>query len=519
MILRGILDRSLSNQICIRGFARIKELARISKANKAYQRELVDKQEQVVSNFLSDENELLFFPEVILSLKLKYDNTKKGANISATPIQKIELKNNFTSNIDSLKIRVSKKQYNSSFDNTERDQILNVEIEFDDVELIKLINSKEHPLHRIDGNHRLSAAEQISSSRIDNMNIPFCIVLFEEIHETKFDTTLGVDTKVCSRKYEKFEKVVFNNINFKSLPLTQEQNLKVILDDVVNFPDDEIKNLFGASWIYTRQLCNDKIKIENFSGIKHLLENNYRTYARNIFEILIANEHDEANIVGDVFESLKAIEQLYKSEKKLDCNKSEGLFAAFLFYHVTSKIKFNFFKDWVLYNNIFEIQEAKTETIIQIFDKVADQTITVFVAMPFYSVAEVNAYNKAYSRVIEKLKSGFESLKIDLYPIMHHEGETYNINNKMIEQISECNIFIADISNTNVNVAFELGYARSIKKQTIMIKRESDKNKTPFDYEQDMCHSYNNNAIDTLEEIVENNIKAILSKIGFVFNN
>ena len=44
MIIRGILDRSLSNQICIRGFARIKELAKISKANPEYQRELLEKQ-------------------------------------------------------------------------------------------------------------------------------------------------------------------------------------------------------------------------------------------------------------------------------------------------------------------------------------------------------------------------------------------------------------------------------------------------------------------------------------------
>ena len=55
MIIRGILDRSLSNQICIRGFARIKELARISKANPEYQRELLVKQKDVVSNFLTDE--------------------------------------------------------------------------------------------------------------------------------------------------------------------------------------------------------------------------------------------------------------------------------------------------------------------------------------------------------------------------------------------------------------------------------------------------------------------------------
>jgi len=74
MIIRGILDKSLSKQTCIRGFARIKELARVSKANPEYQRELIDLQRKVISNFLTEET-YLFFPEVILSVKLKRDYT------------------------------------------------------------------------------------------------------------------------------------------------------------------------------------------------------------------------------------------------------------------------------------------------------------------------------------------------------------------------------------------------------------------------------------------------------------
>lgn len=35
MIIRGILDNSLNGQLCVRGFAPIKELARISKADYA----------------------------------------------------------------------------------------------------------------------------------------------------------------------------------------------------------------------------------------------------------------------------------------------------------------------------------------------------------------------------------------------------------------------------------------------------------------------------------------------------
>ena len=99
MVLRGILDRSLSSQLCIRGFAPIKELARISKADYQYQRNPNYLQEKEISTFL-DEEEYLFFPEVILSYQIKYDTTLKGADKSLTPIQKIETEHKFVSNVD-----------------------------------------------------------------------------------------------------------------------------------------------------------------------------------------------------------------------------------------------------------------------------------------------------------------------------------------------------------------------------------------------------------------------------------
>ena len=169
-------------------------------------------------------------------------------------------------------------------------------------------------------------------------------------------------------------------------------------------------------------------------------------------------------------------------------------------------------------HHIFEIQEAKYKTLIDIFDKVSDQTVKVFVAMPYFSEVEVESYNQAYKRVLDKIKAENDQIKISIFDIMQHKGDSYNINNKMIEQINESNIFIADISNRNVNVAFELGYAKNDhNKNVIMIKRESDETRTPFDYEQDMCHKYNQNAIHTLEKIVFDNIKEILLKRGFTF--
>jgi len=139
--------------------------------------------------------------------------------------------------------------------------------------------------------------------------------------------------------------------------------------------------------------------------------------------------------------------------------------------------------------------------------------------MPYFSEQEIQTYNQAYNRVFQKIRRESPGINIGFYQIMQHKGETYNISNKMIDQINEANLFIVDLSNQNINVAFELGYARSAKKPTIMIKRESDTSRTPFDYEQDMCHLYNHEAIHTLEDIVFDNIKVELLKRGFIFNN
>lgn len=515
MIIRGILDRSLSNQICIRGFARIKELARVSKANPEYQRELLERQKGVVSNFLTEES-YLFFPEVILSLKLRQDLTLKGANNDVTPIQLIEKGRDFNSNIDKVKVRsVIVPQKN--FDINETNEINIVEIEFDDAELIQLIAANRHPLHRIDGNHRLTAAEEIKSDRILTMNIPFCIVLFEETFEEKFNPASGKMDKVSDTSFEKFEKVVFYNINSKTEPLTLEQNLRVIINDEKHFEDEELEKIFGKSGVLVRKLYNQIEDPSLLKGINHLLHNNFRSLSKSIFESLIGTIGDD-ELVVEVREALFSVNELYKSNGKLNGNNSEGLFTALLYYNVKDKPKFNFFKEWVLKHHIFEIKEATYQTLIDIFDKVSDQTIKVFVAMPYYSVAEVESYNQAYGRVIDKIIGENDQIKISLFPIMQHQGDSYNINNKMIEQINDSNIFIADISNRNVNVAFELGYAKNdSNKNVVMIKRESDTTRSPFDYEQNMCHKYNQDAIHSLELIIYNNIKDILIERGFTF--
>ena len=237
MIIRGILDNSLSGQLCIRGFAPIKELAQISCADYNYQRKPIEGRDDIIT-FLETET-YLFFPEIILSYKIRHDSVKKSNN---SPLIAIQSGNKYKSNKDNVEIRI-KKIFNSPTD--------------EGVKIIELIIADEYinskPFHRIDGNHRLLAAETSTADKVERMVAPFCIILGEEF----FDGDRLIETQ-DTKTFDKATKIFFHNINTKTIPLTSEENLRVIIDDKNNFPDTELEVILGKSGIKTRELM-DKI--------------------------------------------------------------------------------------------------------------------------------------------------------------------------------------------------------------------------------------------------------------------
>lgn len=224
MIIRGILDRSLSSQLCIRGFAPIKELARISVADYSYQRNPIYKQQQEITTFLDNED-FLFFPEVILSLKLKKDFTiLKSKDSKLNPIYELETTKKFSSNVDKFSLKIKEQKYPSSRDIRNKESLDLVELHLDDDYLRQLIASNQHPFHRIDGNHRLKSAENATSGKVREMIAPFCIILNEVVIDNGFDENNNA-VKTESNVNQKFDKVVFHNINTKTIPLTSEEIL------------------------------------------------------------------------------------------------------------------------------------------------------------------------------------------------------------------------------------------------------------------------------------------------------
>lgn len=467
MKLTGILGNSLNGQLCLRGFARIKDLARVSEADYTYQRNPIDRSD--ISDFLENQP-YLFFPEVILGYKMKFSGV--------SPLQLIQEGKKAKTEGGSFTIKPIKGE-NEKF----------VTLEIDESKTPK-------PFSRIDGNHRLLAAENSENSKVEGMVAPFCLLLGEN-----------------NQEFDKATKVFFYNINTKTIPLTSEQNLKVMIDDKKNFSNSELEEIFGGEYPNKTRELIDKAKPEIFSNIQHILKDNYRTYYNGIFKYLLDNGENSNDVVSKVLNSLQAVNTLYGDKPLLKSNDSMGLLTAFLYYHVKDNCKYQMFKNWILNNQIFKVQEVSSDSLIKIFDEIVSSEIKVFVAMPYFEGKQeiVADYNKIYRDTIENIAKEY-AINISLYPIMCNKGETQDQIQDIINKIKECKICFADITDNNANVLYEMGWARALQKKVIIVRRK-DSDKPKSDYLNDTYHDYDDNARSTdLAHVIRENIIEVLEK-------
>jgi nucleoside 2-deoxyribosyltransferase len=508
MIIRGILDRSLSNQLCIRGFASIKQLAHISKADYSYQRDLYGEQEEIVKRFLETER-YLFFPEIILSYK--FNHKGNSANNPFRNIKDFERQErptiNAKSNIDGTRISVKKFVYNAS-DTRGKLSIQMVELELDDQYLSSLIEQGNQPFHRIDGNHRLTVAENSTSPIVEGMTVPYCIILGEEYFNRDGSLVETEDT----REFEKSIRVYFHNINTKSLPLSSEQNLSVILDPNSQFSLEEIETIFPKTGVSTREFI-DRIDAKLFSGLENILDENFRNVANSIFSVFNEFIGDVPDVVTRVVEAFKTIDQLYIDNDKFKSHEGQGLFIALVYYHVKDKKQYQSFLRWIITNHLFETTEILPRSIIKIYDKLYEKKVfKMFVAMPYYSHSTVNDYNKLFREICSDV-SKKANVQIELIPIMRFRGKSQRIDQRLLDKIKECDVFVADITGNNINVIFEVGYAECRGIPMILLKKEEDEVKSPFDMDKLQYLPYPSEGYyNDIKSKVSNNLVEILSK-------
>lgn len=434
MKLNGVLDFSLGNFLCLRGFAPMGTLFEISEPDPSFQRDLLKEHRDEMVAFLS-QGEFLFFPEVILCTTLSQDGKENGAVLQLSEnvrLGKGFKKLKFDDYGISSSVRRSKKAQESRAFNFFQTATLDVRKDL------------ANKFSRIDGNHRLSATPE--SPKFTEHNTPFCLIFFRNKTEAA-----------------RFSRALFHNINYKQIPLTMEQNLKLILDDEDLFTDDKLKSSESFGWAYflARKL-NNKLDFDLLKNLKPFIEKEPRTFLVQQLAFLVDRKvltTDEGSI-KTFKEALGRANGLFDKWAALKDSRNDGLLAALLYYELHSAAVTASFVHWVLENHLHLIERSSATDLIQIFDKVLEsKKRTIFVSMPIGKDAAENHYT-----IIERICREI-SIHFDLKPALKvervdwfHDGTSYMITDKIIQMISDCGLLIGNLTFCNPNVYHEVGF-------------------------------------------------------------
>ncbi len=480
MILSGILHSSLGGFTVIRGVAPLGDLARCSRFDPAYQRNLIDTHKEEIERFLSD-GKYLFFPEVVLSASLKF-NFDKARGREINPLGDLFTGKGFTSNVNGLKITVQSTKLPKALETvggTNAPTLVYLELPDAEIE-----GDSDTKLFRIDGNHRLSAANGLRPGQDTyNLGTPFCIVLHQ-------DPTLA----------RQFEKVVFHNINAKQIPLTSEENLRLILEegDGSLFTDTDLVSnpSLGPAYLMARKLLPE-FDVRFLSGLaKHFA--NKHTLALGLSQFLMARDEalgraataeEIAGLIGPVREALKRTNTMYEGDhhKQLREAGCHGvLTAAVHFAYKNGGAQLPAFARWVTSNRIDRLtpsgttrglgyhyhlgqtQAVDAASLVEVFESILKaRSREVFVSMEFSPATDpvFKAIEKAIARLNEKHK--LKQLGLALKPIridQVNKGHSYTINDEILNVIDGSGLLIADLTQGNKNVYHEVGYMMGLNK-------------------------------------------------------
>lgn len=474
MIISGIFHTSLGGFTVIRGVAPLGELARCSRFDSAYQRNLIETHREEIKQFLADRDSL-FFPEVVLSASLSYDYARaRGKDIH--PLGDLHDGKVFKSNVDGLSIRVVKTKLPKGL------EVLGSSaaptLAFIDIPEEQLTDETGLRLFRIDGNHRLSAARDLKPGDATyQLETPFCIVLHQDPTEK-----------------QRFEKVVFHNINAKQIPLTSEENLRLILQAGDNslFSDEDLltKPSFGAAYWLARYLLPE-FNSAFLSGLTKHFENKH-TLALSLAQFLIAKEAVEGRAevaalqleVEHVRQAIIEVNACYSSETSQTLRDSAclGVLTAFIYFALKNEGRqLPAFTRWIESNRIDRLSPATTTrglgyhyhlgrtqavdaaSLVDVFESVLNaRSREVFVSMQFGTPAGEEPVYKAIKEAIDAVNAK-HGLRADLalcpVRIDHvNKGHSYTIADEILKVVNSCGLLIADLTQGNKNVYHEIGF-------------------------------------------------------------
>ena len=467
MIFSGILHTSLGGFTVIRGVAPLGDLARCSEFNPKYQRNLIETHKIEIERFLAD-RKYLFFPEVVLSASLQFNFDAYRGKRSVAPVHDILSGVGFASNVNGLKVKTVNTKLPKAVEvvgGPNAPQLAYLELVEDELD-----NGVK--LFRIDGNHRLSAADDAERSDAKyGLSTPFCIVLHDD-----------------AREAQRFEKVVFHNINAKQVPLTSEENLRLILETGSDslFSDKDILESpsFGPAYYLARKLLVE-IDDRYLEALGKPLTNR-RSLALALTQFLIRKEvigKTKDTVVLDaelplLREAFQQVNDIYKNRPMLAANACHGVLVAFLYFALCNDGRqLPAFAHWVTSNRIDHLAPVKTTTglgyhdhlgriqavdassLVNVFESILNaRHREIFISMAFCEDTKetYETVKKTVRQINEKhrLDIRLREIRIDDF----NKGHSYTIDDEILNVIEGSGLLIADLTFGNRNVYHEIGY-------------------------------------------------------------
>ena len=277
--LEGIIYKSFDNYVVLRGFASIKDLAKVSHKPESYQRNANDEHKKEIIKFLSY-GEFKYFPEITLACRVeKYSEFASNIGVD-NAVDRDDAQ--FVEGLKVLSERLPYDGYRARHAN--------------------LTKSSNEDLVRVDGNHRLEPFDDgndeiwektgADKTKLEKLIVPFTVVFSEK--------EFG----------DKFEAGIFHNINFRQLPLREEASLKII-SDLNAF--DEKENL-GEAYPLALKLI-EEIKTGRYDSIYWLkvetqTEKSYfRTACLRIVQLLLSQKGKISELLSETQDKSIALEK------------------------------------------------------------------------------------------------------------------------------------------------------------------------------------------------------------------
>lgn len=464
----------------LRGFAKISDIARASHAQyEQYQRNKDQNHVDEIANFLKDcKAEAKFLPEVILSVN----------NPSKTSL-----------------VKYSHKSF-SRISSTAKGAIENLDY--------YVLEADENSLTRVDGNHRLEAGSE------SDYYVPFAIIVWNYDADKEGDT-LSTGNNGSNSESEAF---LFYFLNNTAKRLEAEENFRGLAKSK-NWTDDELA-------LINRQLPLLKHFHDKYEDNPLIDKEILFAPLSQICEILTEiNDPDLGTEEFDVLfgDTLKLANQLDKYQYCRE-NFSKILFQLSFYTryksndYITASQNLSLIDKWLEnYKYTYETFTKASKLYDVAYKYISVSPKYIFMAMEYKSEQIVSDYNAALSRTVHTINNmggNIEdmggNIEVEAYPIMTYSGKSVSITSDIYSKIDNCAIFIADTTEANPNVMYEMGIAYNRKIPIIIVREKGKKNKVPSDIISNYYYSFS--GMTELGKVFVENIKEILKKdYGAVF--